>query len=73
MTMTTPRMISAASMIARNINRDLDNDPNFTLTDAQLMNRIDAYCDDPDTNAIDICAIFTLLASDPALAPLILN
>jgi hypothetical protein len=64
---TNNERIAAASMIARHINADLDNDPNFTLSGSQLINRIDAYCDDPATEPCDLLAIRIMLLNDPCI------
>lgn len=60
-------IITAAADIAGAINRDIANRPNFTLTHAQLMTRIDNYCDDPSITSADRCRIYSLLANDPAM------
>lgn len=59
--------IAAASNIARSINADLDNDPNFTLSGSQLNARIDAYCDDPATTDADRLMIRIMLLNDPCI------
>jgi hypothetical protein len=64
--MTSTERYAAASDIARSINRDLDNNPNFTMTRDQLRARIDTYLDCPHTND-DARRIFTRLIFDPAL------
>lgn len=52
----------AARDIAGAINRDIANDPDWVPTSEQVMNRIDDYCDDPDTTSGERAAIlFTLL------------
>ena len=61
------KLIATASDIARSINRDLDNRPNFTMTRSQLRARFESYCDDPATTDADIDAAFALLASDPII------
>ena len=66
MMMTTNRLIDAASMIARSINRDLDNRPNFTLTRDQLNIRIATYLDCPHDRD-DELMIAAYLTSDPAM------
>jgi hypothetical protein len=58
---------AAASDIARGINRDLDNDPNFTLSGPQLDARIAAYCDDPATEECDLIWIRVTLLNDPCI------
>ena len=56
------KTITAADAILALINIDLANRPTFTMTHAQLRNRIYDYCDDsPNFNDDDINAIYNLL------------
>jgi hypothetical protein len=64
---TSTARYAAASDIARSINRDLDNDPNFTLSGSQLDARIDHYCDDPATDDADRLWIRITLLNDPCI------
>jgi len=64
---TTNARYAAASAVAQGINRDLDNDPNFTLSGSQLDARIDRYCDDPATEDADRIWIRVTLLNDPCI------
>lgn len=64
---TNTQRINAASMIATSINRDLDNNPDFTMTRAQLKVRISDMLD-CDANDEDRAWVFDLLAGDHAIA-----
>jgi hypothetical protein len=55
--------LAAATDLLTRINRELADDPNFTMTRDQLRARIDRYFDDPDTTDATRAETFTMLES----------
>ena len=62
--MTTTNKLTAMIDIEKGIIRDIENEPNFTISRSQLLFRIDSYCLNPDWTADDILSIFDAFLTD---------
>ncbi len=65
--MTNDMHYRIASIVARDINTDIDRRPHFTLTRSQLFVRCDRAADHPDITDTDIHRIFNTLIGDPII------
>lgn len=67
MMMTRTARLQVAEAIARKVQRDVDNRPDFTMTRSQLRHRIADYVTNPQHDDEDLRLIFMTLVFDPAL------